>query len=240
MEKNHRESILNGSDSCAEEDSSDGKGASFGEKLRAGKDQSDEEHEVPKIALTEQEGESSGHNFGTFRFSGFSAVMTGEEEEETIHQVRGKLFALSDGTAWKERGTGVLKLNVRASDGGGARLCGSFLLISPTVTNGTHTVMRKEAVYTVLLNVTLFHGMRCVLAQDPRYVRFSVIQDGVTTHYNLRVSSSTVVWRIIPILTFVAGESQNCGRVDGRDTCESSVSIRATGMAIKDVLRLSM
>ncbi|KAK0489304.1 hypothetical protein IW261DRAFT_1444197 [Armillaria novae-zelandiae] len=157
LEKNSSESILNGSDSCAEEDSSDGKGASFGEKLRAGKDQSDEEHEVPKIALTEQE------------------VMTGEEEEETIHQVRGKLFALSDGTAWKERGTGVLKLNVRASDGGGARL-----------------LMRKEAVYTVLLNVTLFHGMRCVLAQDPRYVRFSVIQDGVTTHYNLRLANPKI------------------------------------------------
>ncbi|KAK0188529.1 hypothetical protein F5146DRAFT_1225295 [Armillaria mellea] len=157
MVKNPRESIFNGSDSCAEEDSSDGKGASFGEKLRAGKDQSDEEQEVPKIALTEQE------------------VMTGEEEEETIHQVRGKLFALSDGTAWKERGTGVLKLNVRASDGGGARL-----------------LMRKEAVYTVLLNVTLFHGMRCVLAQDPRYVRFSVIQDGVTTHYNLRLANPKI------------------------------------------------
>ncbi|KAG7445125.1 uncharacterized protein BT62DRAFT_951489 [Guyanagaster necrorhizus] len=157
MEKKSNVSVLNGSDSCTEEDSSDGKSASFGEKLRAGKDQSGEEHETPKIALTEQE------------------VMTGEEEEETIHQVRGKLFALSDGTAWKERGTGVLKLNVRASDGGGARL-----------------LMRKEAVYTVLLNVTLFHGMRCVLAQDPRYVRFSVIQDGVTTHYNLRLANPKI------------------------------------------------
>ncbi|KAK0202448.1 hypothetical protein DFS33DRAFT_901916 [Desarmillaria ectypa] len=157
LEKKQSKFVPNGSDSCAEEDSSDGKGASFGEKLRAGKDQSDEEHEAPKIALTEQE------------------VMTGEEEEETIHQVRGKLFALSDGTAWKERGTGVLKLNVRASDGGGARL-----------------LMRKEAVYTVLLNVTLFHGMRCVLAQDPRYVRFSVIEDGVTTHYNLRLANPKI------------------------------------------------
>lgn len=49
-------------------------------------------------------------------------------------------------------------------------------------------VMRKEAVYTLLLNVTLFHGMRCVLAQDPRYLRFSGIENGITTHYNLRVS----------------------------------------------------
>ena len=47
--------------------------------------------------------------------------------------------------------------------------------------------MRKEAVYTLLLNATLFHGMRCTLAQDPRYIRFSVFEAGATTHYNLRV-----------------------------------------------------
>ena len=47
--------------------------------------------------------------------------------------------------------------------------------------------MRKEAVYTVLLNATLFKGMRCFLAQDPRYIRFSVIEGSATTHYNLRV-----------------------------------------------------
>ncbi|TFY75289.1 hypothetical protein EWM64_g8724 [Hericium alpestre] len=50
--------------------------------------------------------------------------------------------------------------------------------------------MRKEAVYTVLLNVTLFRGMSCFIAQDPRYLRFSVIEGGVTTHYNLRVSNA--------------------------------------------------
>ena len=49
-------------------------------------------------------------------------------------------------------------------------------------------MMRKEAVYTLLLNVTLFHGMCCSLAQDPRYLRFSVFEDGTATHYNLKVS----------------------------------------------------
>lgn len=49
--------------------------------------------------------------------------------------------------------------------------------------------MRKEAVYTVLLNAPLFKGMRCFLAQDPRYIRFSIIEAGATTHYNLRVRS---------------------------------------------------
>jgi hypothetical protein len=36
-------------------------------------------------------------------------------------QVRGKLFVL-DGNNWKERGTGILKLNVRAEDGTNPRL----------------------------------------------------------------------------------------------------------------------
>lgn len=49
-------------------------------------------------------------------------------------------------------------------------------------------VMRKEAVYSLLLNVTLFKGMKCTIAQDPRYVRFSTIESGTTVHYNIRVS----------------------------------------------------
>ena len=53
--------------------------------------------------------------------------------------------------------------------------------------------MRKEAVYTVLLNVLLFKGMRCSITADPRYIRFSVLEDGVATHYNLRVSASPII-----------------------------------------------
>ncbi|KAJ8079631.1 hypothetical protein PM082_011218 [Marasmius tenuissimus] len=144
-------------DSGAEEEREDRR-STFGERLRAGKDDEEGsgEEDNSKMNLTEQE------------------VSTGEEEEETIHQVRGKLFALADGS-WKERGTGLLKLNVRASDGGGARL-----------------VMRKEAVYSILLNVTLFPGMRCTLAQDPRYIRFSAIEAGTTTHYNLRLANAKI------------------------------------------------
>ncbi|KAJ7300877.1 hypothetical protein DFH08DRAFT_907770 [Mycena albidolilacea] len=146
------------------EDERDDRPISFGEKLRAGKDEEEgkSDEESAKPVLTEQE------------------FMTGEEEEETLHQVRGKLFSLVDGTQWKERGTGTIKLNVRRSDGGGARL-----------------VMRKEAVYTVLLNVTLFHGMRCTLAQDPRYIRLGVLEGGAATHYNLRVTSAKAAQELL-------------------------------------------
>ena len=51
--------------------------------------------------------------------------------------------------------------------------------------------MRKEAVYTVLLNAALFKGMKCSYApQDHRYLRFSAIDGaGAPTHYNLKVSA---------------------------------------------------
>lgn len=86
----------------------------------------------------------------------------------------------------------MLRLNVRASDGGGPRL-GELDSLYCQTHNVTQTfvplppVMRKDAVYTLLLNVTLFKGMKVELAQDPRYVRFSAIEDGSTVHYNLRV-----------------------------------------------------
>ncbi|EDR13928.1 uncharacterized protein LACBIDRAFT_305140 [Laccaria bicolor S238N-H82] len=156
----------NGSDSGAEDDGGyRSTHTSFGARLRAGKDEDEEsksEEEQSKVLLTEQD------------------VVTGEEEEETIHQVRGKLFSLVGGNTWKERGTGLLKLNVKRDDGTGARL-----------------VMRKEAVYTLLLNVTLFSGMRCSLAQDPRYLRFSIIEAGATTHYNLRVSNAKIAQELL-------------------------------------------
>ena len=56
--------------------------------------------------------------------------MTGEEDEDTIYSVRGKLFSLDD-NSWKEKGTGLLKLNVKREDGTGARL-GVFIFPSPT------------------------------------------------------------------------------------------------------------
>jgi len=141
-----------------EEGSDEKESMSFGERLRSQKDdQGSGEDEKP--VLTEQE------------------VVTGEEEEDTVYQVRGKLFALSEQNQWSERGTGLIKLNVRRLDGGGARL-----------------LMRKDAVYTVLLNATLFKGMKCSYApQDQRYLRFSTFdRAGAPTHYNLRLANARI------------------------------------------------
>lgn len=37
-------------------------------------------------------------------------MVTGEEDEDTLHSVRCKLFAMAT-TGWVERGTGVMKMN---------------------------------------------------------------------------------------------------------------------------------
>ena len=44
----------------------------------------------------------------------------------------------------------------------------------------------------MILNVALFRGMRVAIAADPRYLRFSVIEDGATMHYNLRVRACSL------------------------------------------------
>ncbi|THH11813.1 hypothetical protein EW146_g7919 [Bondarzewia mesenterica] len=126
-------------------------GDTFGEKLRAGKDK-DREVEREKEGGDEEEDSEWGERRVEL------SEQEGEEEEDTVRHVRG---------------TGTLRLNVRRSDGKGARL-----------------VMRKDAVYSVILNAPLFRGMRCALAQDPRYIRLGVIEDGATTYYNLRVGNA--------------------------------------------------
>ncbi|KAF8270640.1 hypothetical protein EI94DRAFT_1722170 [Lactarius quietus] len=156
-----------GGESSSWREGSLGPEKTFGERLRAGSgsggDDEDEPDGGPGVL---------GENVANAKWAE-QDVLTGEEEDETIHSVRGKLFVLSEQNQWKERGTGLLRLNRRRVDHSGARL-----------------VMRKDAVYAVLLNVTLFRGMSCSIAQDPRYLRFSVLTPSGTTHYNLRVGSA--------------------------------------------------
>ena len=95
--------------------------------------------------------------------------------------------------------------------------------------------MRKEAVYTVLLNATLFKGMRCFLAQDPRYLRFSVFEGGVASHYNLRVRVAVAalahsvcidVELCLSLCAFVTGlEREDRGRAPRGDQRAHSVRV---------------
>ncbi|KAI9458427.1 hypothetical protein BJY52DRAFT_430544 [Lactarius psammicola] len=156
-----------GGESSSWREGSVGAEKTFGERLRAGSGSGGDDDDEPDGGLGVW-----GENVASAKWAE-QEVLTGEEEDETIHSVRGKLFVLSEQNQWKERGTGLLRLNRRRVDHSGARL-----------------VMRKDAVYAVLLNVTLFRGMSCSIAQDPRYLRFSVLTPIGTTHYNLRVGSA--------------------------------------------------
>ncbi|KAI0246899.1 hypothetical protein BJV78DRAFT_90903 [Lactifluus subvellereus] len=153
-----------GGESSSWREGSAGAEKTFGERLRAGSGSGGDEEDEAEGGVW---GEAAGGKWAE------QEVLTGEEEDETVHSVRGKLFILSEQNQWKERGTGLLRLNRRRVDRGGARL-----------------VMRKDAVYAVMLNVTLFRGMSCSIAQDPRYLRFSMLTPSGTTHYNLRVGSA--------------------------------------------------
>ncbi|KIR26314.1 ran-binding protein 3 [Cryptococcus deuterogattii LA55] len=97
------------------------KRASFGDILKESRGDVEVEKEG-KVAMHEQD------------------VTTGEEDEDTVFQARSKLFVNEKG--WKERGVGLLKLNVQRSDGSGARL-----------------VMRADGVLRLLLNSKLYKGL---------------------------------------------------------------------------------
>ncbi|RSH92418.1 hypothetical protein EHS25_008833 [Saitozyma podzolica] len=104
--------------------------STFGDILQSSKADEAEEQEG-KLQMTEQDADET--------------VPTGEEEEETVYATRVKLYIMQSDGGWRERGVGALKLNVRRSDGLGARL-----------------VMRAEGVLRLVLNVSLYVGMTCL------------------------------------------------------------------------------
>ncbi|RUP45353.1 hypothetical protein BC936DRAFT_148280 [Jimgerdemannia flammicorona] len=101
-------------------------------------------------------------------------VRTGEEEESTIYQVKAKLYVMDAQQQWKERGIGNLRLNMRRNNRHAVRL-----------------VMRADSVFRVILNVPLFPGMSCELAQE-KFVRIIVIEDGHLTQFAIKVSNKNI------------------------------------------------
>ncbi|WFD49406.1 hypothetical protein GLX27_004086 [Malassezia furfur] len=75
--------------------------------------------------------------------------------------------------SWKERGTGVLKLNRKAGgDATSARL-----------------VMRSDAVLRVILNVKLFAGMQCHVEQE-RFLRIVAMEQDGLVHFALKLANA--------------------------------------------------
>lgn len=98
------------------------------------------------------------------------SVTTGEEDEETKYSLRTKLYSMEPDGGWKERGVGVLRLNVRKEDGKGARL-----------------VMRADGVLRLILNVSLYAGMNCL--EDGKHVRLTVFEEGERRLVTLRTGN---------------------------------------------------
>ncbi|KAI3622912.1 hypothetical protein CBS14141_004245 [Malassezia furfur] len=100
-------------------------------------------------------------------------LTTGEEEEETVAATRAKLYTMAKDHSWKERGTGVLKLNRKAGgDATSARL-----------------VMRSDAVLRVILNVKLFAGMQCHVEQE-RFLRIVAMEQDGLVHFALKLANA--------------------------------------------------
>ncbi|KAI8595093.1 hypothetical protein EDD21DRAFT_281882, partial [Dissophora ornata] len=97
-------------------------------------------------------------------------VQTGEEDEASLYQTKGKLYADTEKThAWKERGKGTFKVNISREDTKLARL-----------------VMRTDGVLRLILNVSIFPDMNAVITGD-KYVRFIGIEDNKPIPFLLKV-----------------------------------------------------
>ncbi|GAA5980688.1 hypothetical protein JCM10908_001737 [Rhodotorula pacifica] len=107
-------------------------------------------------------------------------LVTGEEEEETLHQVKCKLYAMSEGQ-WAERGTGPIRLNQTAAKGD---------------KHGARLVMRADATHRLLLNAPLFHEFSIEVSNE-KYVRFTVIEGGNPISYMLRTGNPTLAANLV-------------------------------------------
>ncbi|SPO28374.1 related to YRB2 - Ran-GTPase-binding protein involved in nuclear protein export [Ustilago trichophora] len=108
---------------------------------------------------------------------------TGEEDEESIHSIRAKLYTMAQDQSWKERGTGTLRVNVakKSSDKRPARL-----------------VMRADGVLRVILNVSLFKGMKCEL--EEKFVRIVAFEDAKPVHYAIKLSNPNNAATLMDVL----------------------------------------
>ncbi|THH10458.1 hypothetical protein EW146_g8365 [Bondarzewia mesenterica] len=145
----------------------------FGEKLRARKD-TDREVEREKEGGDEEEDSEWGERRVEL-----------SEQKEPVEGARDRNIEAERLTVgWQERATGCVDLTSSHTS---------------TIIDCL-AVMRKDAVYSVILNTPLFRGMRCALVQDPRYIRLSVIEDGATTHYNLQVGNAKAAADLMEII----------------------------------------
>lgn len=114
-------------------------------------------------------------------------VKTGEEEEETLFQEKCKLYEMlkdeKGAMDWKERGIGILKLNIKKNEPK-ARL-----------------IMRKEDVLTVILNTTIFKGMKCLKRGGKSVLINSFNESGILTSFLLKFQAEETADKFVSLVS---------------------------------------
>lgn len=134
-----------------------------------------------------------------------TTVETGEEGEETRFSTRAKLYFFdSAGKAWRERGIGMLKLNISSSapdeDSHPDEEVDQEEKADETSQDEgappkrlARLLMRSEGVYRVVLNVPIFKGMKAGdqngNVPSDRCIKFTAFEDGKHVMMQLRVGS---------------------------------------------------
>ncbi|KAG0320449.1 hypothetical protein BGZ97_000161 [Linnemannia gamsii] len=147
--------------------------ADFGDLLSQDNDDKEDDPE---------QSEESERTFGAGVFSNADQidVQTGEENEMTIYQTKGKLYADAEKThTWKERGKGTFKINVGRRDTKVARL-----------------VMRTDGVLRLILNVSIFPEMNVTITGD-KYICFMGIEGGAPLSFLLKVKDAVIAEEIV-------------------------------------------
>jgi len=84
-----------------------------------------------------------------------------------------------------------------------------------------YTVLRTDGVLRLVLNTNLFKGMDFEIAQDPRYVKFGLIQDKKVVLHALRVGQPLFISTSrSPDRQPTVGEREACRRLAGAGQSE--------------------
>jgi Ran-binding protein 3 len=125
-------------------------------------------------------------------------VDTGEEGEEVHFSSRARLYFF-DG-AWKERGTGVFKLNIRTAEDENTESTEADPEAQvPSGKRKARLLMRADATHKVLLNSPVFKGMKFGAADgtEPtgKLMHLQALENGKPLPLQIKVS--TVVCRVL-------------------------------------------
>ncbi|KAF9971865.1 hypothetical protein BGZ73_005101 [Actinomortierella ambigua] len=132
-------------------------------------------------------------------------VVTGEEDEMTLFQTKGRLFADAEKSqSWKERGKGTFKVNVNRENTKQARL-----------------VMRTDGALRLILNIAVFPQMVPLITGE-KYVRFVGIEDKKPIAFLLKVKDAETAQYTVTSIERAQARQKN-GRETGvvlKDTDE--------------------